>query len=205
MTVLADAGPALPVVGVSTVPIVTADQMAEVDRAATEDFGVTLLQMMEQAGSRLAEVVRLELGGDLRGKRVVVAIGPGNNGGGGLVAARHLGNRGANLRVILARPALRMTEAARHQLATLIAMGSDCCVATYDLTDADLETVLAEADVVVDAVLGYRIHDAPRGEAERLIGFVIRSGRPVVSLDLPSGSTRIAGKRPASRSRPVPR
>ncbi len=112
---------------------------------------------------------------------------PGNNGGGGLVAARHLANRGANLRVILARPALRMTEAARHQLATLIAMGSDCCVATYDLTDADLETVLAEADVVVDAVLGYRIHDAPRGEAERLIGFVIRSGRPVVSLDLPSG------------------
>ncbi len=60
-----------------TVPIVTAAQMAEVDRAATEDFGVTLLQMMEQAGSHLAEVVRLELGGDLRGKRVVVAVGPG--------------------------------------------------------------------------------------------------------------------------------
>lgn len=187
MTVLADAGLALPVVGASELPMVTAAQMAEVDRAATEDFGVTLLQMMEQAGSHLAEVVRLELGGDLRGKRVVIAIGPGNNGGGGLVAARHLGNRGASVRVILARPALRMTEAARHQLATLIAMGSDCCVATYDLTDADLETVLAEADVVVDAVLGYRIHDAPRGEAERLIGFVVRSGRPVVSLDLPSG------------------
>ena len=184
---VADAGSALPVVGASELPMVTAAQMAEVDRAATEDFGVTLLQMMEQAGSHLAEVVRLELGGDLRGKRVVIAIGPGNNGGGGLVAARHLGNRGASVRVILARPALRMTEAARHQLATLIAMGSDCCVATYDLTDADLETVLAEADMVIDAVLGYRIHDAPRGEAERLIGFVVRSGRPVVSLDLPSG------------------
>jgi NAD(P)H-hydrate epimerase len=176
-----------PVVAVSALPTVTAAQMAEVDRAAVEDFGVTLLQMMEQAGSHLADVVRVELGGDLHDKRVVVAVGPGNNGGGGLVAARHLVNRGAFVRVVLARPALRMTEAARHQLATLIAMGAHCCVATYDLGDEELEQVLADAAIVVDAVLGYRIHDAPTGDAERLIGFVVRSARPVVSLDLPSG------------------
>jgi len=167
--------------------MVTAAQMAEVDRSAVEEFGITLLQMMEQAGSHLADVVRLEVRGDLLDRRVVVAIGPGNNGGGGLVAARHLINRGAAVRVVLARPALRMSEAAQHQLATLIAMGADCCVATYDLADDELEHVLANADVVVDAVLGYRIDDAPRGEAERLIGFIVRAGRPVVSLDLPSG------------------
>jgi len=40
---------------------------------------------------------------------------------------------------------------------------------------------------VVDAVQGYRIHGAPRGETERLIGFLIRAARPIVSLDLPSG------------------
>ena len=178
---------AVPVVRASDVPAVTSVQMADVDRSAMEDYGVTLLQMMEQAGSHLADVVRLEVGGDLRDQRIVVAVGPGNNGGGGLVAARHLANRGASVRVVLARPALRMSEAARHQLATLIAMGAHCCVATYDLTDDELEDALASADIVVDAVLGYRIHDAPRGEAERLIGFIVRSGRPVVSLDLPSG------------------
>jgi NAD(P)H-hydrate epimerase len=161
--------------------------MAEVDRSAIEDYGVTLLQMMEQAGSHLADVVRLETGGDLRERRIVVAVGPGNNGGGGLVAARHLTNRGATVRVVLARPALRMAEAARHQLATLIAMGAECCVATHDISDAELEDVLAKADIVVDAILGYRITDAPRGEAERLIGFLIRAARPIVSLDLPSG------------------
>jgi len=178
---------AVPALRAADVSTVTAAQMAEVDRSAVEEFGITLLQMMEQAGSHLADVVRMEAGGDLRDQRVVVAVGPGNNGGGGLVAARHLVNRGASVRVVLARPALRMSEAARHQLATLIAMGAHCCVATYDLTDAELEHVLANADVVVDAVLGYRIHDAPRGEAERLIGFIVRAGRPVVSLDLPSG------------------
>jgi NAD(P)H-hydrate epimerase len=178
---------AVPALRAADVSMVTAAQMAEVDRSAVEEFGITLLQMMEQAGSHLADVVRLEVRGDLLDRRVVVAIGPGNNGGGGLVAARHLINRGAAVRVVLARPALRMSEAAQHQLATLIAMGADCCVATYDLADDELEHVLANADVVVDAVLGYRIDDAPRGEAERLIGFIVRAGRPVVSLDLPSG------------------
>lgn len=178
---------AVPVIRASGVPAVTAAQMAEVDRSAIEDYGVTILQMMEQAGSHLAEVVRLEAGGDLLNRRIVVAVGPGNNGGGGLVAARHLTNRGAIVRVVLARPALRMSEAARHQLATLIAMGAECCVATYDLSDDELEDVLAKADIVVDAILGYRIHDAPRGEVERLIEFLIRAARPIISLDLPSG------------------
>jgi NAD(P)H-hydrate epimerase len=171
----------------SGVPAVDAATMAEVDRLAIEVYGITLLQMMEQAGSHLAEVVRLELGGDLRNRSIVVAVGPGNNGGGGLVAARHLMNRGASVRVVLARPALRMTEAGRHQLATLISMGASCCVATYDLTDEELEQALARADLVVDAILGYNIHGAPRGEVERLVGFIVRSQRPVVSLDVPTG------------------
>ena len=171
----------------SSTPAVDAATMAEVDRLAIDDYGISLLQMMEQAGSHLAEVVRLELGGDLRNRSVVIAVGPGNNGGGGLAAARHLMNRGASVRVVLARPALRMTEAGRHQLATLIAMGVSCCVATYDLTDDELEDVLAHADLVVDAILGYNVQGAARGEVERLVGFIVRSGRPVVSLDLPTG------------------
>ena len=187
---------AVPVVPASVIPTVTADRMAAIDRLAIDEYGITLLQMMEQAGSHLAEVVRLELGGDLRRRSVVVAVGPGNNGGGGLVAARHLLNRGARVRVVLARPALRMTDAARHQLATLIAMGVSCCVATYDLSDEELQSVLLKADLVVDAILGYHVDGAPHGEVERLIGFVVRSGRPVVSLDLPSGLDPDTGAAP---------
>ncbi len=174
-------------VAASIVASVTGAQMAEVDRLAIEAYGITLLQMMEQAGSHLAEVVRLELGGSLIDRSIVVAVGPGSNGGGGLVAARHLANRGARVRVVLAQPALRMAEAARHQLATLLAMDVSCCVATYDLSDEELKAAFARADLVVDAILGYSLRGAPRGEAERLIGFVVRSGRPVVSLDIPSG------------------
>ena len=191
-----DADTRLPALAASAIPTVTVDRMIEVDRLAIEEFGITLLQMMEQAGSHLAEVARLELGGDLRGRSIVVAVGPGNNGGGGLAAARHLMNRGAGVRVVLARPALRMTGADRHQLATLLAMGMSCCVATYDLSDEELEAALAKADLVVDAVLGYRADGAPHGEVERLIGFIVRSGRPVLSLDVPSGLDPDTGETP---------
>lgn len=177
-------------------PAVTVAQMDEVDRLAIDAYGITLLQMVEQAGSHLAEVVRLELGGDLAARTVVVAVGPGDNGAGGLVAARHLVNRGAIVRVILARPALRMADAGRHQLATLLEMGTSCRVAIYDLPDEELAAALAGADLVVDAILGYGARGAPHGEVERLIWFIVRSGRPVVSLDIPSGMDPDTGEAP---------
>ena len=176
-----------PIVRPATVPSVTAEQMAEVDRLAVEDFGIDLLQMMEQAGSHLAELVRVELGGDLRGRRVVVAVGPGNNGGGGLVAARHLANRGASVRVVLARPVGRLSDAGRHQLATLLQMSVDCCVAIYDVPDDELARELSAADAVVDAVLGYRGSGPPRDGVRWLVDRLADATVPVISLDLPSG------------------
>jgi NAD(P)H-hydrate epimerase len=176
-----------PVSRASSIRTVTAAEMAEVDRLALDEFGIDLLQMMEQAGSHLAELVRAEVGGDLRHRRVIVAVGPGNNGGGGLVAARHLANRGASVRVILARPVNRLTEAGLHQLATLLEMAIDCCVAIYDVPDEELDRELAAADAIVDAVLGYRAAGPPHDGVGWLVDRVARAAAPVISLDLPSG------------------
>lgn len=177
----------LPVVDAAHVPAVSAATMAEVDRLAVEELGIDLRQMMEQAGSHLAELVRVELGGDLRGRRISVAVGPGNNGGGGLAAARHLVNRGATVRIVLARPVNRLTRAGRHQLATLLQMDVECCVAIYDVSDAELDDQLAHADAVIDAVLGYRLQGEPRGEVALLMRRLTAANRPLISLDLPSG------------------
>jgi hydroxyethylthiazole kinase-like uncharacterized protein yjeF len=176
-----------PVSPASSVPTVTAAEMAEVDRLALDEFGIDLLQMMEQAGSHLAELVRVEVGGDLRGKRVVVAVGPGNNGGGGLAAARHLTNRGASVRVVLARPVNRLAQAGRHQLGTLLEMSVDCCVAIYDVPGEELDRELASADAVVDAILGYRAAGPPHDGVLWLVERIARAVAPVISLDLPSG------------------
>lgn len=177
----------IPAISIDALPAVTAAEMAEVDRLATDVFGITLLQMMEQAGSHLADLSADRLGGDPRGKRVLVAVGPGNNGGGGLAAARHLVNRGARVRVVLARPARRLSEAGRHQLATLLEMGVSCCMAVYDITDAEIEEELARADLVIDAVLGYRGRGAPHDEVATLVRYIRSAEQRLVSLDLPSG------------------
>lgn len=178
---------AFPVAPLSGLPTVTAAEMAEVDRLAVDEFGIEILQMMEQAGSHLAELVRAELDGDLRGCRVIVAVGPGNNGGGGLAAARHLADRGASVRVILARPVSRLSDAGRHHLATLLQMSVDCCVAIYDVPDAELDHELESADAVIDAVLGYRASGPPRDGVLWLVDRMSRLGEKVISLDLPSG------------------
>lgn len=70
------------------VPAVTADEMAEIDHIAVEEFGLALQQMMENAGRTLAQHAR-----QVGSEPVAVLAGNGGNGGGGLVCARHLLNR----------------------------------------------------------------------------------------------------------------
>lgn len=176
-----------PAIRATGIPAVTASQMAEVDRLATDVYGITPFQMMEQAGSHLASVAAAEAGGDLRERSILVAVGPGNNGGGGLAAARHLVNRGARVRVVLARPARRLGEAGRHQLATLLEMGVSCCMAVYDISDAEIDEELERADIIIDAVLGYRGRGAPHDEVAALLDRIRIAEDRILSLDLPSG------------------
>lgn len=82
---------------------VTAEQMREVDRVMVEDLGIVLLQMMENAGRQLADLTIARY----RPSRVTILARPGGNGGGGLVAARHLANRGIDVEVVLAAPERR--------------------------------------------------------------------------------------------------
>lgn len=185
---------ALPLRPMADLPVVGVEAMREVDRLAVEEFGIGLPQMMELAGSHLAEVARHELGGSLVGKAVVVAAGPGHNGGGGLVAARHCQNRGASVQVILTRPVNRLSPATRAQVGTLLEMGVPCCVVDYDLGPADLAEILASADLLLDGVLGYGTLGPPRAEVARLIERLLAAGRPILSLDLPSGIDPDTGK-----------
>jgi NAD(P)H-hydrate epimerase len=155
-------------------PAVTAEQMREVDRAMVEDFHIELVQMMENAGRALAE-----LAVDLFGPaRLLVLAGPGGNGGGGLVAARHLANRGRQVRVVLATPPERLAPVPRHQLDILTRMG--VLVAAASRPDGDV-------DLVIDALLGYSLTGEPRDPVASLIRWINEQTAPVLSLDAPSG------------------
>lgn len=156
----------LPSVSANSLPWLTVEQMVEADRLAIEEFDITLLQMMEHAGSALAElVVRVAPEG-----RITVLAGGGNNGGGGLCAARHLLARGRDVEIVLASE--RPGTAVAHHLATLATMGI-------------LPSDHPNGDVAVDALVGYGLSGTLRGWAAELAEWA--SSRIPISLDFPSG------------------
>jgi len=103
----------------SSIPTVTAEQMREVDRLAVEGFGLLPIQMMENAGIRLAELVLRKF----QPGTVAVLCGRGGNGGGGLGPARHLANRGVRVAVTLGADPDRLGNLPKHQLSILERMG----------------------------------------------------------------------------------
>src|SRR5712664_2775230 len=81
--------------------VLTAAEMREVDRLTSERQGVPSLQLMENAGRSVAEACRELLGEAAANSKICVLCGKGNNGGDGLVAARHLQEHGVVTRVLL--------------------------------------------------------------------------------------------------------
>ena len=160
-----------PVVDGSVVPAVTMDQMREVDRIMIEDLHIELKQMMENAGRNLARLASVRF----QPSSVIVLAGPGGNGGGGLVAARHLANWGVKVTVVLSTNPDRLGSVPGHQFDILNQMGLP------PVADP------VAADLVIDALIGYSLRGNPRGRASDLIGWAENQTAPVLALDTPSG------------------
>jgi NAD(P)H-hydrate epimerase len=157
-------------VGRTDVPALTTDQMREVDRAMIEDLHIELIQMMENAGRSLAELALARFAP----ASVTVLAGPGGNGGGGLVAARHLINRGCTVSAVLSEPE-SLTPVPAHQADILARIGTVTATAP------------ATADLVVDALIGYSLRGDPTGRAAELIEWANQQPAPILALDAPSG------------------
>lgn len=182
----------LPRVTPAALPWLSVAQMREVDRLMVEELGVSLVRMMENAGRNLALLARRLVGGDASGRRVLVLAGPGGNGGGGLVAARHLVVAGAEVDVALSEPPERLAPVPAGQLAILRRMG-----VPVELGPAGAH---GEPELVLDALLGYSQQGDPRGAAARLIEW--SHGQRVLALDSPSGLELETGvlRRPSVRA-----
>jgi NAD(P)H-hydrate epimerase len=162
----------------------TAEEMAGADRMAIEEFGIDVLSLMENAGVATATLARRILGGDVSGRRVRCLVGRGNNGGDGLVAARHLLNWGAKVTVILASSRDEIRDAPSRQLGTVVKMGIRIAEPDEDLA----------ADLLIDALLGYGARGNPREPLAGLIRKANGSGIPILAVDIPSGLDATTGE-----------
>lgn len=162
--------------------------MREVDRLMVEAYGIQLIQMMEHAGRNLADLVRDLLGGSVRARAIFVAAGKGNNGGGGLTAARHLSNWGADITVGVDNGnAFRGVPARQWQVLMKLAVA---CVEGR----AALRTLERKrADLVVDALIGYGLDGPPRGWVAEMIEQINTRASSIVALDVPSGLDATTG------------
>ena len=163
------------------VPAVTAEQMRKVDRIASEETGPNLFQMMENAGRNLAV-----LGEKWTASRLVVLAGSGGNGGGGICAARHLANRGIDVRLCLAEPD-RLEEVPAFQRKIFRSTRG---------REVDAASLSAEpVDLILDGLIGYGLRSAPRSPVAELIRWANSTETPILALDVPSGLDSTTGHR----------
>jgi len=164
---------------------VTAGEMRRIDDITIREFDVDVVMLMENAGRATATMARQMLHGTTIGKRVACLVGGGNNGGDGMVAARHLANWGADVEVIVGTTKDRMKSVPLGQLHVLENMGIPTQLTDYTLGDYDL---------LIDGLIGYGLEGNPRDRVAMMIKDANVSGRPILALDVPSGMNATSGK-----------
>jgi len=177
----------------SEVPWVSAATMREIQRVAQEDYGLDILQMMENAGRAAATLALAMLGGRGRGQRVLVLAGGGNKGAAGLCAARNLANWGCIVEPVLGQLEEDTSFAARRQLQILRHAGI-ISELERDGSERSLAEHLEHADLVVDALVGYGRPRPTSGIALACAELVAASKRPVLALDVPTGIDATTGE-----------
>ncbi|MBI4489388.1 MAG: NAD(P)H-hydrate dehydratase [Deltaproteobacteria bacterium] len=172
--------------------VVTAEEMRELDRLTIQKYGVPSLVLMERAGEGVARALLDRFGRHAKGG-VLVVSGKGNNGGDGLVVARHLKKKRVPCEVVLlARKEELSHDAARNLHAYLKAKGKIFEVNQESL--ALLSQRLRGKRLLVDAILGTGLKEEVRGLYAETITIINASGIPVVAVDTPSGLDSDRGK-----------
>jgi NAD(P)H-hydrate epimerase len=163
--------------------VVTAAEMRVIDRATIDEYGVPGPVLMEAAGRGAADVLCAIR--PPRGLRVAILCGSGNNGGDGAVIARHLWNRGADVRLYLCAPREKIRGDADLHLRVAEKMRIPCVDASGGA--AALDDFARRADVIVDALLGTGLSAEVRGVYREVIEAVNALPALVLAVDLPSG------------------
>jgi ADP-dependent NAD(P)H-hydrate dehydratase / NAD(P)H-hydrate epimerase len=166
--------------------ILTAQQMNEVDRRTSEEFGVPSILLMENAGMNLFMALADRFD-DLLERRIAVFCGKGNNGGDGLVLARQLAQRGNRPDVFLLGRGDEVRGDARVNLDIYRQAGWPLSELPSEQEWADVSGRLPGYDILVDAILGTGISKPLEGFYLRVVRDINSAGRFVLAVDIPSG------------------
>jgi NAD(P)H-hydrate epimerase len=168
-------------------PILTREQIRQIDRLAIEELGIPGVVLMENAGRNAADRIARR-SAEIGARRVVIFCGPGNNGGDGFVIARQLFNRSVAVTVYLAGDPARLSPdcATNHNIVKN--MGLEVRQIDSPETAAQATADLDDGDVVVDALLGTGFSGEVRSPLDVLINGINEAAKTLtVAIDVPSG------------------
>ncbi len=169
------------------------EQSRRLDQLAVEEYGMTGLVLMENAGRGAVDVLCRQLteatgiDGPVTDKPVLICCGKGNNAGDGFVMARHLDLRGHDVRVLAWAGADELRGDAAVNFNILQKTDVPITVCGDDFDQARLDEELDRAAWVVDALLGTGARGEPRAPFDAVIERINASATPVLAVDLPSG------------------
>ncbi len=173
--------------------VLTASEMARLDRQTIEEIGIPGIVLMENAARGAAEFFLREVP-DLLKRRIAVVAGAGNNAGDGFVLARIFHNQGAAVRVVCLRSPDRLQGDALTNFRILGKM--DVPVVVWD-EGKDFSTQwhgIAQSDAVIDAILGTGLKSEVQGLYRQIIEALNTLPVPVLAVDVPSGLDASTGK-----------
>jgi NAD(P)H-hydrate epimerase len=164
--------------------VLTREETRGFDRWAIETVGIPALVLMENAGRGAADVLKAHWAGG----SVLIACGKGNNGGDGLVIARHLANWGVPVEVVLfAHPLDLSAEAAIHwRITQNLGIKAEACLDVAP-NENYLITRFANVAWIVDALFGTGLTGPVREPSDRVIAAINASPAKVLAVDIPSG------------------
>jgi hydroxyethylthiazole kinase-like uncharacterized protein yjeF len=174
----------------SSALLLTAKQAKTLDQKLRTRFGISTLVLMENAGAAVAKEILKLPGGK---KRVAIFCGKGNNGGDGLVCARHLLAHGIKPDIFLIGKTADVANEARANLNILIKL-------KQRITRVDNESLknilnkIGKYDIIIDAIFGVGLSGRLEGVFKDLIGAINRSDAYTLAVDIPSGLDATTGK-----------
>lgn len=177
--------------------VVNAEQMRQIEEKAIHHYGIPSLLLMENAALAVVEEIRrcIPKGKDgLKGRKAVILVGKGNNGGDGLAVARHLVFQGMDVTVLLFAAPKEFKGDAALNLRLFQGTIGKLFVIEGEKQRRLTRLALAQADVVVDALFGIGMRGALPGLIEEYVDEVNTAPGWVVSIDIPSGVEANTGK-----------
>lgn len=174
-------------------PVYSCAEIREFDRRGVELFGIPGIVLMENAGRALTDTLIATMLKDASSSHILILAGPGNNGGDGFVMARHLRRLSFEVNVLAIGSPGTWKGDANVNLDILEKLVDEKLSLNYFYKENILDSrqklcsLLEQADIVVDAILGTGSHGIPRFPINEILEMVSSAKKDIFSVDIPSG------------------